>query len=71
MAKKDPVFGLAKVGAKGQIVIPVEFRQTLEIEEGDQLILLMGKHKKTLLITTTDSALGRKIAISGYDSSDI
>jgi len=71
MAKKDAVFGLAKVGAKGQIVIPVEFRQTLEIEEGDQLILLMGKHKKTLLITTTDSALGRKIAISGYDSSDI
>ncbi len=71
MVKKSAVFGLAKVGAKGQIVIPIEFRQALEIEEGDQLILLMGKHKKTLLIAPTDSALGKKISIAGFESSDI
>ena len=70
MRGNKAVVGIAKVGSKGQIVIPIEFRQLLEIEEGDQLILLAGKHKKTLVVSTADSAIGKKIAISGHDSSD-
>jgi len=70
MRRNKAVVGIAKVGSKGQIVIPIEFRQLLEIEEGDQLILLAGKHKKTLVVSTADSTIGKKIAISGYDSSD-
>ncbi len=38
--KGKHVFGLAKVGEKGQIVIPAKARKVFDIQPGDNLIIL-------------------------------
>jgi AbrB family looped-hinge helix DNA binding protein len=50
MAKSKSIFGLATVGTKGQIVIPVEARKELGITEGDKLIIVRGKTKHSLIL---------------------
>lgn len=44
------VFGTAKVGERGQIVIPKEVRELFNIRPGDTL-LIMGEENKGLLIS--------------------
>ena len=44
------VFGTAKVGDRGQIVIPKEARELFRIQPGDTL-LIMGEENKGLLIS--------------------
>lgn len=39
------IFGICKVGEKGQIVIPKEAREMFSIKPGDNLILLGDKNK--------------------------
>ena len=46
------LLGIATVGAKGQIVIPVEARKELGLAEGDKVVILRGKTKKTLILLT-------------------
>ena len=43
------VFGTAKVGDRGQIVIPKEAREYFGIEPGDTLLIL-GKHETGLIV---------------------
>ena len=38
--KGKPIFGMVKVGDKGQIVIPAKARKIFRIEPGDNLIVL-------------------------------
>ncbi len=45
----------AKVGSKGQIVIPKEAREIFSIEPGDNLLIL-GDERKGLAIMSGDSA---------------
>lgn len=52
MRKIKSFMGLATVGTKGQIVIPAEARQELGINEGDKLLILRGRTKKTLILVT-------------------
>ena len=40
MPKGKHIFGTAKVGEKGQIVIPKEARQLFQIRPGDTLLIL-------------------------------
>lgn len=47
------MFGICKVGDRGQIVIPKEARQVFGIEPGDSLILL-GDKKKGLAIVKAE-----------------
>lgn len=47
------MFGICKVGDRGQIVIPKEARQVFGIEPGDNLILL-GDKKKGLAIVKAE-----------------
>lgn len=47
---KDKFIGVAKVGEKGQIVIPKEVRDMFEINPGDSVILLCDKEKGIALI---------------------
>lgn len=47
---KRHVFGTAKVGEKGQIVIPKEARRLFHIQPGDTL-LLVGDEQNGILIT--------------------
>lgn len=52
MRKIKSFIGLATVGTKGQIVIPAEAREELGINEGDKLLILRGRTKKTLILVT-------------------
>ena len=42
---KDKFVGIAKVGEKGQIVIPKEARDMFNIKPGDSLVILCDKEK--------------------------
>ena len=42
---KDKFVGIAKVGEKGQIVIPKEARDMFDIKTGDSLVILCDKSK--------------------------
>ena len=48
------IFGTAKVGDRGQIVIPKEAREFFGIESGDTLLIL-GKHETGLVVTKPET----------------
>lgn len=52
--KQQRVFGTARVGDRGQIVIPKEAREFLGIEPGDTLLIL-GKNETGLIVTKPDT----------------
>ena len=47
------IFGTAKVGEKGQIVIPKEARRLFHIEPGDTLLIL-GDEMSGIIVTRPD-----------------
>ena len=47
---KDKFVGIAKVGEKGQIVIPKEAREMFSINPGDSVIVLCDKSKGIALL---------------------
>ena len=47
------IFGTAKVGERGQIVIPKEARKVFGIEPGDTLLIL-GDEKNGILVSKPD-----------------
>ena len=47
---KDKFIGIAKVGEKGQIVIPKEIREMFDIKSGDSIIVLSDKEKGIALL---------------------
>lgn len=56
LGKKRPqqVFGTAKVGDRGQIVIPKEAREFFGIQPGDTLLIL-GKNETGLIVTKPET----------------
>ena len=56
LGKGNPqrVFGTAKVGDRGQIVIPKEAREFFGIEPGDTLLVL-GKNETGLIVTRPET----------------
>lgn len=53
MSKGKHIFGTAKVGEKGQIVIPKEARDVFNISPGDTLLIL-GDDEKGIIISKPD-----------------
>ena len=51
---KQRIFGTAKVGDRGQIVIPKEAREFFGIAPGDTLLIL-GKTETGLIVTRPDA----------------
>ncbi len=49
---KDKYVGIAKVGEKGQIVIPKEARDMFDIKPGDSVAILCDKNKGMALVKT-------------------
>ena len=47
------IFGTAKVGEKGQIVIPKEARKLFQVEPGDTLLIL-GDERNGIIVTKPD-----------------
>ena len=56
LGKRKPhqVFGTAKVGDRGQIVIPKEAREFFGIKPGDTLLIL-GRHETGLIVTKPET----------------
>jgi AbrB family looped-hinge helix DNA binding protein len=54
------LYGTATVGSKGQIVIPVDARQELDINEGDRLYVV-GSPKKGLIALFKEDMLEKFI----------
>ena len=52
--KQQRVFGTARVGDRGQIVIPKEARDFFGIEPGDTLLIL-GKQETGLIVTKPET----------------
>ena len=48
--KKDKFVGIAKVGEKGQIVIPKEARDMFDIKPGDTVVVLCDKKKGMAIV---------------------
>lgn len=48
-------YGTAKVGVKGQIVIPVEAREALDLKEGDKLLVISPPVEKGIVLIKADS----------------
>ena len=59
-------FGTAKVGDRGQIVIPKEARELFNIQSGDTLLIL-GEENKGLIVSRPE--LLRDLADEIFDSS--
>ena len=53
-SNQNRVFGTAKVGDRGQIVIPKEAREFFGIEPGDTLLIL-GKHETGIIVTKPET----------------
>ena len=47
---KDKFVGIAKVGEKGQIVVPKEARDMFDIKPGDSLVILCDKSKGIAIV---------------------
>ena len=47
---KEKFIGLAKVGEKGQIVIPKEARDMFNIKSGDSVVILCDKKKGMAIV---------------------
>ena len=47
---KDKFVGIAKVGEKGQIVIPKEVRDMFDIKPGDSVVVLCDKSRGIAII---------------------
>ena len=58
------IFGMVKVGAKGQIVIPKEARDIFGIKPGDS-VLLLGDTAQGLAIITSDIMIENFKLLSG------
>ena len=52
--KQQRVFGTARVGDRGQIVLPKEAREFFGIEPGDTLLIL-GKSETGLIVTKPET----------------
>jgi AbrB family looped-hinge helix DNA binding protein len=55
MAEKTGFLGSATVGTKGQIVIPADAREAMQIKEGDKVVILRGPREGSILVFRVDS----------------
>ena len=55
MAIKTGFLGSATVGTKGQIVIPADAREAMQIKEGDKVVILRGPREGSVLVLRVDS----------------
>ncbi len=49
------IYGIVKVGPKGQIVIPAEAREEFEIKPGDKVVIFSPDLAKGFVVTSQDT----------------
>jgi AbrB family looped-hinge helix DNA binding protein len=55
VAERTGFLGSATVGTKGQIVIPADARDEMQIKEGDKVVVLRGPREGSILVFRVDS----------------
>ncbi len=55
--KGKHIFGLAKIGEKGQILIPKEAREVFGLKPGDKLLMLGDEERGIALVKVDEAAL--------------
>ena len=55
MTDSKNFYGTATVGTKGQIVIPAEAREEMQVKESDKVVVLQGPRQGSLIIFKVDS----------------
>jgi AbrB family looped-hinge helix DNA binding protein len=55
MAEPRAFLGTATVGTKGQIVIPADARESMQVREGDKVVVLRGPREGSILVFRVDS----------------
>jgi AbrB family looped-hinge helix DNA binding protein len=58
MAEGSAFYGSATVGAKGQIVIPAEAREAMQIEPGNKVVVVKGPREGSIIVFRVDSFEG-------------
>lgn len=53
-AHEPEFFGSATVGERGQIVVPADARQALDIKPGDKLLIFSGLHGNALSVMKSE-----------------
>ena len=72
LLKQDKLYGTTTMGARGQVVIPVNARKDLKLKPGDQLLVL-GKFGRALGLIKADqledivSKIMERVAGSGME----
>ena len=51
------VYGTVKVSDKGQIALPVELRNDINIQRGDQLLVVRKENSKSFILMTMDELM--------------
>lgn len=64
------IYGLVKVGEKGQIVIPKEARDKLGIVVGDSLLVLGDDQQQGVALIKSDQLRAFALAILGMEEED-
>ena len=71
MISQDKLYGTTTVGVRGQVVIPAEARKDLNLQPGDQLVV-MGKFGKALgLIKTSEMESFVKVIMQNLSGSGL
>ncbi len=72
MTEQRAFLGTATVGTKGQIVIPAEAREAMQVKEGDKVVVLRGPRDGSVLVFRVDSfdRLLEKAGIGGEASAE-
>ena len=55
MVEQSAFLGVATVGAKGQIVIPADAREAMNIQEGNKVVVLRGPREGSIVVFRVDS----------------
>ncbi|MFZ2836390.1 MAG: AbrB/MazE/SpoVT family DNA-binding domain-containing protein [Candidatus Saccharimonadales bacterium] len=65
MQDNKKLYGVAIVGSKGQIVIPVDARKELVIQPGDRMYVVGSSHGEAIVLLKEDSLEGIVEQMSG------
>jgi AbrB family looped-hinge helix DNA binding protein len=55
MPEPSAFYGSATVGAKGQIVIPADARNAMQLKEGDKVVVVRGPREGSVIVFRVDS----------------
>ena len=72
MAQPRAFLGTATVGTKGQIVIPADARESMQVKEGDKVVVLLGPREGSVIVFRVDSfdRFLEKAGIGGDDRAE-